>query len=190
LGATNQLDQKGRKNMAHLNPRPRRFSTLAALCALSALGSVASSASANPSVFQVPDVYRQATQGFYLVGCDGEACSGAFFAEDFFDPNGEYQYSSLTVVEYGDQFRGAVCPLKRGELSVRSDAGFASLNATINVADCGYVTETCDAEGTCTPDYAGVITIAATAKRPEVTSSGITRRTNKGPGFVTTFTCN
>jgi hypothetical protein len=190
MGATNQLDRKRRRNMAHLNAPSSRFSTFASLCALSALGAAASTASADPSVFPMPDVNRQATQGFYLVGCGGEACLGAFFAEDFFDPKGEYQYSSLTVLEYGDKPRAALCPLKRGELSVRNDAGFASLNATINVADCGYVTETCDAEGTCTPDYAGVITIAATAKRPEVTSSGITRRTNKGPGFVTTFTCN
>lgn len=176
--------------MAHLNARPRRFSSLASLFALSALEVVVATASADPSVFPMPDVYRQATQGFYLEGCGGDACLGAFFAEDFFDPKGEYQYSSITVLEYGDRPRAAMCPLKRGELFVRSDAGFATLNATINVADCGYVTETCDDEGTCTPDYAGVITIAASARRPEVTSSGINRRTNKGPGFVTTFTCD
>ena len=176
--------------MTHLNAPPRRCSSFASICALSVLGAVASTASADPAFFPMPDVYRQATQGFYLVGCDGEACSGAFFAEDFFDPKGEYQYSSLTVIDYSDQYRAAVCPLKRGELFVRNDAGFATLNATINVADCSYVTETCDEEGACTPDYAGVITIAASAKRPEVTSSGISRRTNKGPGFVTTFTCD
>lgn len=176
--------------MAHLHPSRRRVGTLVSLCVLSALGAVVSPASADPSLFRIPDVYRQATQGFYLVGCGGETCSGAFFAEDFFDPNGEYQYSSLTLLEYGDKFRAATCPLRRGELAVRNDAGFATLNATINVADCGYVTETCDEEGACTPDYAGVITIAATARRPEVSSSGISRRTNKGPGFVTTFTCD
>ena len=163
--------------------------TAAAMILATWLGTAATTATAGPAFYPIPDVSRQATQGFYLVGCGGGDCSGAFFAEDFFDPKGDYQGSFLTVQEFGDRSRAAVCPLNRGELTVRNDAGLATLNATINVADCFYVTQTCDDEGRCAPDYEGTITIVASAQRPMLTANGSNHRTVKGDGYLSTFTC-
>jgi hypothetical protein len=166
-------------------------SAAAMILTASALAVAASPASAGPAFFPMPDVYRQATQGFYLVGCGGETCEGAFFAEDYFDPNGDYQGSSLTVQEFGPSGgRAAICPINRGELTVRDDAGLATLNATINVADCQYVTETCDEDGVCKPDYEGTITIAATATRPAATASSSTRSQVRAKGgYMSTYNC-
>lgn len=116
------------------------------------------------------DVDRNAVRSLSATDCDGERCLNLQAAETY-DLKGDYQYSSLNLSESSEingvlSWRSLSCPLERGVLVVRQDAGSASLQTSVNVADCDTDGSICDGDD-CVPwGYEGTIGIEATMSSP------------------------
>ena len=116
------------------------------------------------------DVNRNAVRSLGVTDCDGEQCL-RLQADETYDLKGDYQYSSLSMSESADingvfSLRWLSCPLERGVLVVRQDAGGASLKTSVNVADCETGGSICNG-GDCEPwGYEGTIGINVTMSSP------------------------
>lgn len=125
-------------------------------------------AHASPPFIQ--DVNRNAVRNMTVSDCDGEQCLNLQAVETY-DLKGDYQYASLNLSETSSSNgvfgqRWLSCPLQRGVLTVRQDAGSAMLQTSVNVADCDTGGSICEGEVCELWGYAGIIGIDATMSSP------------------------
>jgi hypothetical protein len=133
-------------------------------------------AGAGPMFYPKPDVYPLTLQDLYIDGCDSDYNCVSLFVQGLGD-----SFITLNVTEYGSSgYKSFSCPLRSGDLVVRDDGAEASLNATIDAADCEVST----------PDYQGTINVVANVHRPA--GSNIASSQNKAQfpdGTSSSFTC-
>lgn len=156
----------------------------AAAILFTAASMMVTTAGADPTLFYPkPFLSRAAVQDLAVDGCDGSSCS-FMFAQALGD------YASLYVTEYGNgSYKSFNCPMGSGDLVVRADGAEASLNVTVDAAEC-YVTEQCDEQGVCAPDYEGTINVVASLRRPAGSNIASTQNKIKSPdGSLSAFTC-
>ena len=117
------------------------------------------------------DNNRNAVRSLYVGDCDGEQCISLQGGETY-DLKGDYQYSFLSLTETS-RSNGAFsqrylnCPLERGLIIVRQDASSASLETSVNAADCDTGGTVCDSDLNCEDwGYTGNIGISAMMSAP------------------------
>lgn len=160
---------------------------LAATSITTMIGLTASMASAGPAFEPQPDLSRRSSQEISVYAC-GEPCDGFLNASVFADSSGDLRLAYFSLTELAPSTKFAQCPFNPDDLIVRNDAGVATLNTTVDAADC-FVSETCDEDGVCEPDYEGTITVAASARRPGNSSSSSSQTKTQYDGATSLTTC-
>lgn len=150
------------------------------------------SAVAGPSFYPMPDTYSRAAQEISVLACvDETSCQGAVEARELVSKgDGAYVDTIMQLSTVTTGFHTAVCPVPAGAIVVRDDGGLATLNANVKVEDCYYVTQTCDDEGNCVPDFEGTISISVAIRKPlesEVESNQL--KTKYADGSSGLYTC-
>jgi hypothetical protein len=117
------------------------------------------------------DTNRNAVRSLSVADCDGDRCL-SLQAGETYDLKGDYQYAFLTLSETsasngGFSQRYLSCPLERGLISVRQDAGSASLKTSVNAADCDTGGTLCDSDYNCEDwGYTGTISVSVAMSAP------------------------
>jgi hypothetical protein len=117
------------------------------------------------------DTNRNAVRSLSVTDCDSERCLSLQAAETY-DLKGDYQYAFLSLSESSSS-NGAFsqrylnCPLERGLINVRQDARSASLQTSVNAADCDTGGTLCDSDFNCEDwGYTGIISVNVAMSAP------------------------